>query len=310
MTGVERAARPGVTGAPPAHPFARALPLFLFAGLCLSSLDTTAKYLVRDHSLLLVVWARYTGQMLVVTPFALHRAGPNFWRTRRLGLQLVRSSMLLIATVSFFAALRYLPLAEASAITFLAPILIVLLSGPLLGERPTLGRWIASITGFIGILILLRPGSSAFHPATLLLLITALSNAFYQILTRKLLHESAHTTLFYSALVGMLLLSLALPWTIGDSTPTWRGGALILLLGLFAGFGHWAMIGAFLRAPASLLTPFTYLQMVWAIGYGYLIFDQLPDRWSAVGMTVIVASGLLLALQERQQALLTSRHRH
>jgi drug/metabolite transporter (DMT)-like permease len=302
VTGAERPARHGSPGVPAAHLFARALPLFLFAGLCLSSLDTTAKYLVQDHSLFLVVWARYTGQMLVVTPFALHRAGPNFWRTRRLGLQLARSSMLLVATFSFFAALRYLPLAEASAITFLAPILIVLLSGPLLGERPTPGRWIASITGFIGILILLRPGSSVFHPATLLLLITALSNAFYQILTRKLFDESAHTTLFYSALVGTIVFSLALPWGIGDSTPTWRGGALILLLGLFAGFGHWAMIGAFLRAPASLLTPFTYLQMVWAIGYGYLIFDQLPDRWSAIGMTVIVASGLLLALQERQRA--------
>jgi drug/metabolite transporter (DMT)-like permease len=240
--------------------------------------------------------------MLVVTPFAWHRAGPGFWRTRRLALQLVRSSMLLIATFCFFGALRYLPLAEASAITFLAPIFIVLLSGPLLGERPTRPRWVASITGFIGILILLRPGSSVFHPAVLLLLITALTNALYQILTRKLVDESAHTTLFYSALVGTVVLSLALPWGIGDNAMTWRGGALLLLLGLCAGLGHWAMIGAYLLAPASLLTPFTYLQMVWAVGYGYLIFDQLPDRSSALGITVIVASGLLLALQERQRA--------
>jgi drug/metabolite transporter (DMT)-like permease len=301
VTGVDAPARQGSPGAAAAHPFARALPLFLFAGLCLSSLDTTAKYLVQDHSLFLVVWARYTGQMLVVTPFAFHRAGRNFWRTQRLSLQLLRSSMLLLATFCFFGALRYLPLAEASAITFLAPILIVLLSGPLLGERPTMGRWIASITGFIGILILLRPGSSVFHPATLLLVIAAVGNALYQILTRKLLDESAHTTLFYSALVGTVALSLAFPWGIGDATPTWRGGALLLLLGTFAGVGHWAMIGAFLRAPASLLTPFTYLQMLWAIGYGYFIFDQLPDHWSAIGMTVIVASGLLLALQERQR---------
>ena len=302
MTGAGGPARQRFPGVPVAHPFSRALPLFLFAGWCLSSLDTTAKYMVRDHSLFLVVWARYTGQMLVVTPFAWHRAGPDFWRTQRLGLQLLRSSMLLIATFCFFAALRYLPIAEASAITFLAPILIVLMSGPLLGERPTLWRWIASITGFLGILILLRPGSSVFHPATLLLLVTAFANALYQILTRKLLDESAHTTLFYSALVGTVLLSLALPWGLGDTELTWRGGGLLLLLGLFAGLGHWAMIGAYLLAPASLLTPFTYLQMVWAIGYGYLIFGQLPDRWSAIGMTVIVASGLLLALQERQRA--------
>ena len=302
MTGVEGPARHGSPGAPPAHPLARALPLFLFGGLCLSSLDATAKYMVQDHSLFLVVWARYTGQMLVVTPFAWHRGGRDFWRTKRLPLQLFRSSMLLIATFCFFGALRYLPIAEASAITFLAPILIVLMSGPLLGERPTRWRWITSITGFIGILILLRPGSSVFHPATLLLLVTAFCNALYQVLTRKLLDESAHTTLFYSALVGTVLLSLALPWGIGESQMTWRGGALLLLLGLCAGVGHWAMIGAFLLAPASLLTPFTYLQMVWAIGYGYLIFAQLPDRWSAVGMTVIVASGLLLALQERRRS--------
>ncbi len=299
MTGVPASPHPALPGAP-AHPLARALPLFLFAGLCLSSLDATAKYMVRDHSLFLVVWARYAGQMLVVTPFAWHRAGPGFWHTRRLGLQLFRSSMLLVATFCFFGALRYLPIAEASAITFLAPILIVLMSGPLLGERPSLWRWTASITGFLGILILLRPGSSVFHPATLLLVVTAFCNALYQILTRKLLDESAHTTLFYSALVGTVLLSLALPWEIADDRLTWRDGALLLLLGTFAGVGHWAIIGAFLRAPASLLTPFTYLQMVWAVGYGYLIFDQLPDQWSGIGMSVIVASGLLLALQERQ----------
>ena len=99
-----------------AHPLRRALPLFLFAGLCLTSLDTTAKWLVRDHALFLVVWGRYAGQMLVVTPYVWHRSGPGFWRTRRLPLQLVRSSLLLIATFCFFAALRYLPLAEASAI--------------------------------------------------------------------------------------------------------------------------------------------------------------------------------------------------
>lgn len=301
MTVDERPARLP-SGAPGVHPFARALPLFLFAGLCLSSLDATAKYMVRDHSLFLVVWARYAGQMLVVTPFAWHRAGPGFWRTRRLPLQLFRSAMLLIATFCYFGALRYLPIAEASAITFLAPVLIVLLSGPLLGERPTLGRWIASITGFIGVLILLRPGSSVFHPATLLLLVTALTNALYQILTRKLIDESAHTTLFYSALVGTVGLSLALPWGVGGSELSWGAGALLLVLGLCAGLGHWALIGAYQRAPASLLTPFTYLQMVWAIGYGYLLFGQFPDRWSAIGMSVIVASGLLLALQERRRS--------
>src|SRR5262249_34649810 len=174
--------------------------------------DATAKYMVRDHALFLVVWARYAGQMLVVTPFALQRAGPGFWRTRRLGMQLLRSSFLLVATFCFFGGLRYLPLAEASSITFLAPVFVVLLSGPLLREPPTRPRWIASIVGFVGILILVRPGSAIFHPAALLLLLAALCNALFLMSTRKLVEENPYTTLFYSALVGTVGLSLGLPW--------------------------------------------------------------------------------------------------
>ena len=286
-----------------AHPLRHALPLFLLGGLCLTALDTTAKYLVRDHALFLVVWARYVGQMLVVTPFVWHRAGPGFWRTRNLRMQLVRSAFLLAATVCFFAGLRYLPLAEASAITFLAPIFIVVLSLPVLGERPTRARWIASLTGFAGILMLLRPGSSILHPAVLLLIGTAVCNAFYQLLTRKLPGDSAHTTLFYSALMGAVGLTLALPLGL-DGAPalSWREAGLLLLLGLFAGLAHWLIITAFLIVPASLLTPFTYLQMIWATLFGWLVFGQLPDGWSAIGMAIIVGSGLLLALQERRRA--------
>jgi len=286
-----------------AHHLRHALPLFLLGGLCLTALDTTAKYLVRDHALFLVVWARYVGQMLVVTPFVWHRAGPGFWRTRNLRMQLVRSAFLLAATVCFFAGLRYLPLAEASAITFLAPIFIVVLSLPVLGERPTRARWIASLTGFAGILVLLRPGSSILHPAVLLLIGTAVCNAFYQLLTRKLPGDSAHTTLFYSALMGAVGLTLALPLGL-DGAPalSWREAGLLLLLGLFAGLAHWLIITAFLIVPASLLTPFTYLQMIWATLFGWLVFGQLPDGWSAIGMAIIVGSGLLLALQERRRA--------
>jgi drug/metabolite transporter (DMT)-like permease len=286
-----------------AHPLRHALPLFLLGGLCLTALDTTAKYLVRDHALFLVVWARYVGQMLVVTPFVWHRAGPGFWRTRNLRMQLVRSMFLLAATVCFFAGLRYLPLAEASAITFLAPIFIVVLSLPVLGERPTRARWIASLTGFAGILVLLRPGSSILHPAVLLLIGTAVCNAFYQLLTRKLPGDSAHTTLFYSALIGAVGFTLALPLGLEAGTVlSWRAAGLFLLLGMFAGLAHWLIITAFLIVPASLLTPFTYLQMIWATLFGWLVFGQLPDGWSAVGMAIIVGSGLLLALQERRRA--------
>jgi drug/metabolite transporter (DMT)-like permease len=286
------------------HPFplTRALSMFLLAGLLLTTLDTLAKYLVRDHSLFLVVWARYIGQMLFVLPFARHRAGPSFWKTRNLRVQLLRSACLVVATGCFYGSLRYLPLAEASAITFLSPIIIVLLSLPVLGERPTRARWAASIMGFIGILVLLRPGSSILHPAVFLLLGAACGNAVYQLLTRKLPGDGVYTTLFYSGLVGAVALTLALPWGFDGAPVTWRDAGLLLMLGLVSGVAHWLLIRAFLLAPASLLTPFTYVQMLWAILFGYVVFGHLPDRWSMVGMAIILASGVMLALLERRRA--------
>ncbi len=278
-----------------------ALPLFLLAGLCLSTLDAAAKYLVRDHSLWLVVWARYAGQMIVVTPFALHRGGLSFWRTRRLAVQLLRSLFLLLATLGFWGGLRYLPLAEASSITFLAPIFVVLLSWPLLRERAPRARRIASATGFVGILILLRPGSAIMHPAVVLLLGAALANALYQLLTRKLLDEKPHTTLFYSASVGTVALTLGLPLAAGIAQLPAMGLLPLVLLGVLAGLGHGCMTRAYLQAPASLLTPFTYLQMLWATGFGYWLFAQHPDRLSALGMAIVVSSGLSLAWWERRR---------
>ena len=241
------------------------------------------------------------GQMLVVTPFAWHRAGPGFWHTRKPKLQLLRSLMLVLATFGFFGGLRYLPLAEASAITFLAPIFVVTLSWPILRERAPRARRIASIAGFIGILILLRPGSAVLHPAAVLLVGAALANALYQLLTRKLLDENPHTTLFYSASVGTLLLSLALPFVVDASNFSRTSIALFVLMGLLAGLGHWCLTHAYLQAPASLLTPFTYLQILWATAFGYAIFSQHPDAVSAAGMAIIVASGLSLALWERRR---------
>ena len=283
------------------HPLRHALPLFLVAGFCLSSLDATAKYLVRDHSLWVVVWARYAGQMVVVTPFAWHRAGPGFWRTRKPGLQLLRSLFLVLATLGFWGGLRYLPLAEASSITFLAPTFVVLLSRPLLHERAPRARQIASTAGFIGILILLRPGSAVMHPAVVLLLAAALANALYQLLTRRLLDEKLHTTLFYSASVGTVVLTLGLPLATDVTRLMAIGIAPLVLLGVLAGIGHWCMTHAYLQAPASLLTPFTYLQILWATAFGYLMFGQHPDRLSALGMAVVVASGVALAWWERRR---------
>jgi drug/metabolite transporter (DMT)-like permease len=238
----------------------------------------------------------------VVTPLAWHLGGPGFWRTQHLKMQLARSLCLVVATACFFGALRFLPLAEGSAISFLAPIIAILLSMPVLGERPSRAHWISAIAGFVGILILVRPGSAVFHPATGLLVLCAISNALYQLLTRKLPNDKPHTTLFYSALVGTVVLTLALPFADLTTEVTLPRVPLFLLLGILAGIGHGMLINAFIKAPASLLAPFTYLQMIWATFYGYLVFGQLPDGISAVGMAVIVASGIALVIHERRRA--------
>jgi len=284
------------------HPLRRALPLFLLSGVFFSTLDATAKYLVQDHTLFLVVWARYAGQMLVTTPIAWHRGGPGFWRTKNLRVQLLRSLCLVVATACFFGALRFLPLAEGSAISFLAPMFAIVLSIPVLGERPTRARWWSAIGGFAGILILVRPGSAVFHPATALLVMAAIANALYQLLTRRLPGDTPHTTLFYSALVGTVILSFALPFAETPGEVTLRDGLFFVLLGLLAGVGHGLLIGAYLRAPASLIAPFTYVQILWATMYGYLVFGHLPDGFSALGMAVIVASGVALVVHERRMS--------
>ena len=292
-----------VSGMQADHPLRAALPLIVAAGLCFSTLDATAKFLVQEHTLFIVVWARYAGQMLVVTPISWHRGGGTFWRTRHLAMQLARSLCLVVATLCFFGALRFLPLAEGSAISFLAPMFAIVLSRPVLGERPTRARWLAAIVGFAGILILVRPGSAVFHPATGLLVMAAISNALYQLLTRRLPNDSPHTTLFYSALVGTTILSVGLPLVDLPGSFSWRDGFFLVLLGSLAGIGHWMLITAYLRAPASLVAPFTYLQMIWATFYGWLVFGQLPDGVSALGMAVIVASGVGLILHERRRVL-------
>jgi|PlaIllAssembly_1097288.scaffolds.fasta_scaffold00280_3 drug/metabolite transporter (DMT)-like permease len=283
------------------HPLRHALPLFLLAGVFLASLDATAKWLLREHSLLLVIWARYAGQMLVVTPYALAAGGPGVLRTRRLPLQLARSAMLLLATICFFGGLSYLPLAEATAISFLAPLFVVALSWPILGERAPRARWAGAIAGFVGVLIVLRPGSAVFQPAALLMIGMALADAFYGLLTRKLADENPLTSLVYSALVGTVGMTLALPLAAGAGLPSPRDGALLLLLGLLAGLGHWFLIRAYARAPAALLTPFSYLKMLWATVYGWLLFGQLPDALSGVGMSIIVAGGVSLAWSESRR---------
>jgi len=279
-----------------------ALGLFIAGGLCLSSLDAVGKIVMSQTGLVMLIWARYLGQFIFSIPLAYWRVGPGFWRTSRPGLQLARSTLLVSTSFLFFGGLQFLPLAEASAIAFTAPLWVALLSGPMLGERVARrDAWMAAL-GFSGILLIVRPGTEIFHYGALLIGAMAALNAVYQLMTRQLTQDSPFTTFLYSGLVGAVVCSA---WLMVDGFPTvsdpvtW---AMLLAAGLLGGLGHLLFVLAFYRAPPASLTPFVYLQMVWAIAFGWVLFGQLPDGLALLGTAVIIGSGLWLILHRHRSS--------
>jgi drug/metabolite transporter (DMT)-like permease len=266
---------------------------------CFAVLDTTAKYLNLYMATLQVVWARYTGAFLF--PFILSNpwTRPGLTRTARPVLQIGRSMLLLGSTLCNFAALRYLQLDEAIALIFSTPFFVAALSGPMLGEWVSWRRWIAVAVGFVGVIVITRPGSGAFHPAALLSLAAALFYAIYSITTRILARtDSNQTTLFYSNVVGAVALMPVVPfvWTT-PSDPLVI--ALMVVTGAMGSFGHYLLIAAHRLAPASVLSPFIYTEMILLIALGYLVFGDVPHRWTLVGSAIVVASGLYILHREQ-----------
>lgn len=280
----------------PAGQHGTALLLFVLGGFCLSTLDAVGKMALSEAGLVLLVWARYMGQVLLSLPLSYRFAGPRFWLTKNPKIQLSRSVLLLLTSILFFAGIQWLPLAEASAISFTAPLWVALLSGPALGERVARGDWVVAAIGFSGILLIIRPGTEIFHPAALLIASMAFFNAIYQLLTRKLTSDHPFTTFFYSGLIGAALSSLALLFVGLPEHLSVKTFLALAAAGVLGGLGHLLFVLAFYRAPPASLTPFVYLQMIWAIGFGWLIFHQLPDFPALIGMSVIVGSGLWLIL--------------
>lgn len=262
-------------------------------------MDALGKLALNETSLLTLVWARYVGQIIFSVPMAFKYTGSHFWKTEKLGIQLLRSTLLASTSLLFFGGVKWLPLAEASSIAFTAPIWVAILSGPILGDRVTKKEWLMACLGFSGILLIARPGTEIFHPAALLIAAMALINALFQLLTRKLTSDSAYTTLFYSGVMGAVGCTILLPF-FGEMP----GLSLINItsligVGLLGGMGHLLFVKAFYKTQPSKLTPFVYLQMIWAIGLGYLMFGQLPDFTAFVGMGIIVACGLWLIMHHR-----------
>ncbi len=279
----------------------RAACLIAGAVLCFTLLDATIKFLAQRHPVPLLVWARYGVQAVAMLLWFAPSMGRGLLRTRRLPLQIGRGVILVGSSLFFFTALRFLPLAEATALSYLTPMLVVLLSTLLLRER-LLGRRIAFVlVGVAGMLLVVRPGTEVFQPAALLVLGSASLHALFQIFTRKLAGEDIRVTLFYPAIVGTVLTTAALPWMDGPVRGSWADAALIVAAGLLGTLGHFMFIRAFQHAPASALTPFTYLQLVWATLIGWAAFGRYPDGLALVGMAVIAGSGLVVALHEHRR---------
>jgi len=266
-----------------------------------SVLDASAKWASQFMHPLQSVWARYAVSVVLVMIVLNPLTRPGVMTTRAPMLQAVRSLMLLLSTVLNFLALQYLQLAEVMTIMFATPLLIALISGPFLGEWPGPRRMIAIAVGFVGVLVVMRPGAGGLHPAAFLSAAGVLCYAFYNLTTRKLARfDSSETTMVYSGVAGVVLMTpvMFVLWTTPASPLVW---AAMLLMGACGAFGHWLIIGAHRRAPAAVLAPFIYTQLIWMLMLGWLIFGQWPDRWTLGGGLVVVASGLYLLYRERVQ---------
>ena len=285
---------------PAAHPLRGAL-LCVAALALFACMDTVTKYLAQSHAVPLIVGVRYLGNLLLMTVLFGPTHGRVMVRTQRTGLVVLRGVCLACASLFIALALQRMPVAETTAITFLAPILLVVVAGPVLGERIGWVGWAATLFGFAGVLLIARPGSGLVASGVLFVLCAVAMNLGYQLLSRVLAaSETTFALLFYTALAGSILYGLAMPWFIEDRAPCLFEAMLFASLGLFGGLGHFLFTAAFRHAPASLLAPLNYLQLLWAGLLGYLVFGHVPDAVSLLGMAVIAGSGVLVALKTKR----------
>lgn len=274
--------------------------LMCAAGVCIASLDATAKYLAHHFEVLTVVWARYATAFVLTLLVSNPVNRPGLMRSKRPMLQLLRSSLLLGATIFVFLSVKYLQLDQVLAILFSAPLIVAALAGPILGEWVGPRRWAAILLGFMGVLLVVRPGYGPIHPAAAFAMIAAVCSALYAIVTRTLSRfDSTETTLFYANLIGMLALLPIMPlvW----STPTEPLHVILMLAcGVLGSGGQYLHIAAHRHAPASVLSPFVYAQLIWTTALGFVVFADVPSGWTLAGATMVVASGLDLVYRERQ----------
>jgi drug/metabolite transporter (DMT)-like permease len=277
--------------------------LVLLAVACFATLDTATKLSTAAVPILMGVWVRYIFQAMATTLVLLPRHGTALLRTRHPRYQLLRGALLLASSTLAFFSLRYMPLAEFTSIVLIAPLVITLLAATTLKEHVSPLRWALVAGGFAGTLVILRPGGEAFSWAMFLPIGLVLTNAWFQVLTSKLAQtENPLTMHFYTGWVGALLASFALPF-VWTALPSWHWWALLCLMGFMGTVGHFILILAYQRAPASTLTPYLYAQIAFAMLGGWVMFSYVPDRISLIGMGLIAvcgAAGAWLTVRERR----------
>jgi drug/metabolite transporter (DMT)-like permease len=275
--------------------------LVLMGYLMFTVIDSCAKWLSQSGlPTTEVVFVRYAGQLLLVSALFLPARGSALLATHRPWLEVARGLCLFASTVANFVAILFLPLTVTASISFTMPLMVCALSIPLLGETVGWRRWAAIVVGFIGVVIIVQPGTAAFQPAALLSLLAALFSALYMLLTRKLAGVDAVTTQqFYAALIAT---ACVLPFAFGG----WKwpsdaaGWSAFVMIGTAALIGHQVLTIAHRFAPASVLAPFAYAHIIFMTASSWLIFNQPPDVWIYVGAPIVIASGLYIWLRERQ----------
>ncbi len=281
--------------------------LAAFGTLILPIGDALAKYLgTLDYHVFHVVWGRWASHLVILTPVLLLRHGPKAWIPERAGLHSLRALVMVSATALYFFALRTLPLADAAAILFCAPLIITALSGMVLGEHVGPRRWIAVVVGLGGMLLIVRPGLGAGYDEDsqwggLLALLATLALSGYFLLTRKLARRTpAAVTLWYMALVATAVTTPAALWVW--HAPDLEAALMMFGIGAVMTLGHFFIIGALDHIEASAMAPLTYLEIVTATAIGYFWFGDFPDALTWAGCAVVIGAGLFVFTRERAAA--------
>ena len=263
-------------------------------------LDTMAKYLNTQMNAFEVVWARYTSAFLLTLFVSNPFTEPGLMRSRRPLLQFTRGTLLVASTALNFLALRWLQLDEALSIIFTFPFIVAIASGPMLGEWIGWRRWTAIGVGFAGVLLIVRPGFQGMHPAAGLSFAATICYGLYAVTTRIASRfDSNQTSLFYNNAVGAALMLPVIPF-VWQRPTTWLIALILLGTGVLGSLGHYFLIAGHRFAPASVLAPFVYTQLIWVVILGYVVFNHVPTLWTMAGAALVVGSGLYMLWRERQ----------